>query len=1041
MIMRRFDRYLLREMVGPFLISIAGLFLFILLNLILSLSGLLVDRGVGAAAMFRLLVFKTPSMLVIALPVSALFATFLGLGRLVHDREIMALEASGVSLRRILVPLIVAAFLLGVGDFVLYNWAVPPAEHAYQMQLRSIIFRSSTPHIRTNTFFTGPQGVFFYVRRYDEADKSLHDVLVYDTSGRLFPQANAAVTILTAAQGRWTDDTWNLTDGRVYGYNSDGTLIYTGKFNQLRVSTGPAGTAALLSSRTPAEMSIGELRQRIALLRKSGLPVNDLVVECNLKGAIPLAAAVFVLFGGATSLLFAWRSRAVGIVIGFLLVGLFQGTLLWTQTLGRRGLLPAPLAAWIPDIVFGAVGIIMLFRLDRLRRHDWRTWIRRVFPFLAIVLVIGFTAVGKSPPVAITCDKLFIAADNSRVTATGSVHLSYEKTDLTADQVKLVKAADGSWTLTAAGNVTIAVGDGFSLTGDRLTAVLTPHDTGVTTTAASATAFHGQSEFVNSKGEKHVLIYRAADGKISFDAAGDVSAIEMTDGTLSTCDCCGDTVSAQPYAIHTGKLILYPDKLIVAFNLSVTSFGMPVFWLPVYVQPLKQTLDSPLFPAIGRSAVRGFFLKWNFPYYLDRGNYGTILFDYFNRFHEIGLGAVVHYALAGIAGTARVYFFPARVGDSITEVSLAPSISLPGGGRAGGSMSYRRVGTRRDLSFSFSGTQPLGAWKLTVSAARTTTTTNTVTRTVQRLPQISIARAHIPVGPIAVTTHASVGWFTEQDNDSPLHASFRADVGIDIEPVSALKLSVFTVTPRAGIELTRYVASTTQEKRDMAYFSIAASSSALSLSYTYRRVHGESPFNFDRLTTTNHLTWRVGKPGAATIAGGVDLEHARFDPTTMTITRSPFTLTASYDINTAALTKVVLQGSWHGKDYSTAVTVPYLPAVNRWDKITFSATRTHAGNRIAVGGTFDPHTNGLTGKLTAAVITPSGWGFNVSGGYDPGIGIINPGFGLFYEFYHCLRVGVERKAGQVWLYASILAFPEAVLRYAPTGAGVQVGTH
>ena len=77
---RRSDRYVLREMIGPFLISLFGLLLFIVLNLILSLSDLMVDRGVGILTLLKLLVLKLPNLLVLALPVSGLFATFLGLG-------------------------------------------------------------------------------------------------------------------------------------------------------------------------------------------------------------------------------------------------------------------------------------------------------------------------------------------------------------------------------------------------------------------------------------------------------------------------------------------------------------------------------------------------------------------------------------------------------------------------------------------------------------------------------------------------------------------------------------------------------------------------------------------------------------------------------------------------------------------------------------------------------------------------------------------------------------------------------------------------
>ena len=63
MLIRRCDRYVLREMIGPFLLSLFGLLLFILLNLILSLSDLMVDRGVGVSVLIRLLVLKMPGLL------------------------------------------------------------------------------------------------------------------------------------------------------------------------------------------------------------------------------------------------------------------------------------------------------------------------------------------------------------------------------------------------------------------------------------------------------------------------------------------------------------------------------------------------------------------------------------------------------------------------------------------------------------------------------------------------------------------------------------------------------------------------------------------------------------------------------------------------------------------------------------------------------------------------------------------------------------------------------------------------------------------
>lgn len=1040
MIMRRFDRYVLREMIGPFLVSVGGLFLFILLNLILSLSGLMVDRGVGIPAMLRLLVLKTPTMLVLALPVSGLFATFLGLGRLVHDREIMALETSGISLRRILLPLVIAAFILGLGDFALYNWAVPPAERAYQISLRRIIFREGTPRIRANTFFKGPQGEFFYVRRYDEEDKSLHDVLVYDTQGKLFPEADAAVTILTAKKGRWENDTWNLTDGRVYGYDSDGVLIYNGRFDNLKIATGAEGIGALFSSRTPAEMGIGELRQRIEMLKKSGLSADELIVECHLKAAIPLAAVVFVLFGGATSLLFAWRSRAVGIVIGFLLVGLFQGTLLWTQTLGKRGIISPAISAWIPDLVFGLVGVLLFLRLDRLHSGDWKRWFNPIFPFLMLIF-LGMTAFGEEPPVSISCDKLFISSDKTHVEATGAVRLAYEKTDLAADRVKLDKDEDGTWRLSAQGSVSIKVGDDFELSGDELSAVLAPKGNGLSTAEASARDFQGKSRFTNSKGEEHLLIYRGKEGKISFAESGEVESIEINEGELSTCDCCGGILEAQPYSIKTGTLILYPNRLIVAFNISVYSFGTPVFWLPIYVQPLQETMANPLFPAFGRSSLHGYFLKWNIPFYIDRENYGAILFDYFNRFHEIGLGAVVHYAFAGLSGRARLYFFPARVGAPVTEISLAPSLDLPGGGAVTGSVSYKKVGDKTDLTYSFSLNRRLEDWMFQLSASRKETKTDTARRTVERLPELSLSRSGISAGLFSLTAGLSAGWFKEWEEGAPAAASLRVDGTLTAELSEPISITSFEISPQVGIELTRYESVKGSEERTTAFFSSTLSSPGMNLSYTYRLVQGKSPFTFDRIKTTNHLTWSLGRRGETSvrIQSGFDITEFTFDPIRLNLGWPPFSLVLDYELNSAQLKRVTLSGTWKGSDATASFSLPYLPADERFGKATFSLRTGYDRNELSLSGAFSAET-GLNLTFAAELGTEVGWGLTLSGRYKSGVGtILNPGIGVFYEFYRCLRVGIEQETGQIWLYVSITAFPKAVLRYAPTGAGVAMG--
>jgi len=127
-------------MVGPFVLALVGLLLFLLLNIVLSLTPLMVDRGIGMSTVLRLVILELPGLFVLAVPMAALFATFLGLGRLMHDREIMAFESIGISLRRMLLPLIVAAAVRAqMKLFLKTTWSptcASLAPHAGQRLLR-----------------------------------------------------------------------------------------------------------------------------------------------------------------------------------------------------------------------------------------------------------------------------------------------------------------------------------------------------------------------------------------------------------------------------------------------------------------------------------------------------------------------------------------------------------------------------------------------------------------------------------------------------------------------------------------------------------------------------------------------------------------------------------------------------------------------------------------------------------------------------------------------------------------------------------------
>ncbi|MCS7274447.1 MAG: LptF/LptG family permease [Candidatus Bipolaricaulota bacterium] len=473
------DRYLLREMVFPFFLAVAGFVLFVFLNLFQQLSDFMLDRDLSFWVLVQILLYRLPELLVYGLPVGVLFAIFWALGRLSHDRELIALQAAGYSLRRLMWPVflmgaLTALIAFGVGDFV-----VPWANHQHFNLLRQIFLIRSAPQIREDTFFKLTESASAYVQRYDPQTQTLKTILIFDQRGEheLAELGGKFPKIIAADEGFWDGDYWRLRRGQVHKLNDDGTFAYSVTFEQLSLYAGPYLQKLFLEQRTPHEMSLSEIGEQIALLRKNGLEAQSLIVEYHTKIAVPLSAMIFALFGAPLSLIFAQggapRGRAAGVILSVVLVACYQGLLLWTSTLGKRDLLLPSLAPWIPNLLFGLLGALLLLVVDRWSRLDlwarWRGWLRLGVAIAAIAsaettaLAVQSTN-SQALLLDLRADRLTVARDWNTVIAEGRVRFAYNDGHLSAGQLQAERrcrndeACSGPqspalWRLVASGNV------------------------------------------------------------------------------------------------------------------------------------------------------------------------------------------------------------------------------------------------------------------------------------------------------------------------------------------------------------------------------------------------------------------------------------------------------------------------------------------------------------------------------------------------------------------------------------------------------------
>lgn len=350
-----------REFTGPFIGCVGGFVLIVLAGQLFWLAELIIVKKIAASAVARMLLYKLPDAVVQSLPVATLFGALLAIARLSRDSELSALRASGARVPRLILPLLVLALFVSVLTFWLNERVVPWTNHQYENMVRKLVLQEALPSVEENVFFRGTQDRFFYVREVDPNARLLHDVMIYEVRSDRLPR------IITARRGTARGALWTLEDGVVHDLDRDGYVAYEAKFRSMTLEMDQGLDAFFGEQKTPAEMSRKELGEHIALFRRSGIKVNALVVDYDLKLALPLAALVFVLTGAPLGIAGPRSGRLFGAAVSGSIAFSYYVFSSVLRSLGCNEILPPLVAAWTPNILFAAAGVFLMIRSEKVR--------------------------------------------------------------------------------------------------------------------------------------------------------------------------------------------------------------------------------------------------------------------------------------------------------------------------------------------------------------------------------------------------------------------------------------------------------------------------------------------------------------------------------------------------------------------------------------------------------------------------------------------------------------------------------------------------
>lgn len=194
--MKKLDRFILKSFLGPFF----GILMVVIFILMLQFLWLYIDELVGKGLSFKIILeflgWGSATMLPLALPLATLLSSVMTVGQMAENNELIAMKSAGISLTRVLSPIICCAAVISVLAFFAANNLVPLSYNKIYTLRDDILNTKEEINIPTGTFYNGIDGYVLRVNSKDDKTGIMHGVLVYDhTAGK----GNISVTIADSA--------------------------------------------------------------------------------------------------------------------------------------------------------------------------------------------------------------------------------------------------------------------------------------------------------------------------------------------------------------------------------------------------------------------------------------------------------------------------------------------------------------------------------------------------------------------------------------------------------------------------------------------------------------------------------------------------------------------------------------------------------------------------------------------------------------------------------------------------------------------------
>ncbi len=421
--MRTLSRYLVRESVGPFFFGLAIITLVLIMDFLVDIMNLIIDRGINAPLVVELFALNLAWMLALSVPMAVLVAVLMVFGRMAADNEITACKSCGIPFYRLLLPVLGSALLLTFVMIWFNDRVLPESNHKARMLLTDITRKKPTWSLEENIFLDYFEGYSIRVKTIARKTSEISDIIIIQTKnseriitakrGKMYFSADGSTLMMELEDGEILEVDPKDHAGITRTDFARQTIAIPGASSSLeRTTQSNRGdremTVAMMLERNRerrqklsevnsqsdslANFAVSEIlniylqdkvikfgltkgaakkayaknknvRARLAFFQKSAdnyrREINSMEVEIHKKFSIPAACISFVLIGAPLGALAKRGGFATGIALSLFFFIVYWAFLIGGEQLADSNTLPAFWAMWLPNFVVGGAGIML----------------------------------------------------------------------------------------------------------------------------------------------------------------------------------------------------------------------------------------------------------------------------------------------------------------------------------------------------------------------------------------------------------------------------------------------------------------------------------------------------------------------------------------------------------------------------------------------------------------------------------------------------------------------------------------------------------